>query len=288
MVFTNKTNLYFYQMANKLLLLLFFIASPLLFAQQIDRTKISGKINVPQEEDAEGISVYNTSSQKGTITNSDGTFEIEVAENDRVLISALQYYAFTVVVDQSIVEKKRMHIFLNPAVYQLEEVVVRPYDLSGNIIVDVQKIPTYYYSTSKWDMSYKTMEYGYTFVPDDKTAISGNAAEEALHSETLKNGANILAILGGVGQLLFPNGKKITVVEKQENQNLLSNSIQQRFSKQFIKTNFDIPEEKAVDFLFFAQENGLNPDLLKPENEMQLIAFFFEKSEEYKARGKQE
>ena len=259
-------------MTKKLLLLLLIAVAPALFAQDITRTKVAGKIYVPQDDDAEGISVYNISSQKGTITNANGGFEIEIAENDRVQITDLQYQSFTVVIDKGIIERKVMNIFLNPAVNQLEEVVVRPYDLSGNINVDVKKIPTFDV-TKDWDLSYKNMEYGYTFVPDDQTSITTNAAEEALHDNALQNGANVLAILGGVANLLFPNGKKITIVEKQENQNLLSNNIQQRFSKDFIAANFDIPEDKAVDFLFFAQENGLDQKLLKPENEMQLMDF---------------
>jgi len=271
-------------MTKKLLLLLFIVTSPALFAQDIDRTKVSGKIHVPQGEDAEGISVYNISSQKGTITDADGTFEISIAENDRLQITALQYQSFTVVVDKGIVDRKVMNIFLNPAINQLEEVVVRPYDLSGNINVDVKKIPTHNV-TKDWDLSYYNLEYGYQFEQDDKTAIKGNAAEEALHSTSLEDGANVLAILGGVAQLLFPNGKKISIVEEQENQSLLSNNIQQRFSKDFIAANFGIPEDKAVDFLFFAQENGLDQDLLKPQNEMQLMEFLFQKSKEYKERG---
>ncbi len=270
-------------MTKQLLLLLFILASPILFAQDIDRTKVSGKIHVPSGEDAEGISVYNISSQKGTITDANGGFEIEIAENDRIQITALQYQSFTVVVDKGIVERKLINIFLNPAVNQLEEVVVRPYDLSGNINVDVKKIPTYNV-TKDWDLSYGALEYGYNFKPDDKTSVSGNAAEEALHSNDLKDGANVLAILGGVAQLLFPNGKKISIVEQNQKQALISNNIQQRFSKDFIAANFDIPEDKAVDFLFFAQENGLDQNLLKSENEMQLMEFLNEKSKEYKAR----
>ncbi|MCG2418169.1 carboxypeptidase-like regulatory domain-containing protein [Aequorivita sp. F47161] len=271
-------------MTKKLLLLLFIAVSFTMFAQDIDRTKVAGKIHVPQGEDAEGISVYNISAQKGTITNPDGSFEIELAENDRVQILALQYQSFTVIIDKGIIERKTMNIFLNPAVNQLEEVVVRPYDLSGNINVDVKKIPTYNV-TKDWDLSYKNLEYGYTFVPDDKTAISGNAAEEALHGNALTNGANVLALLGGVANLLFPKGNKISPVEKQDDINTVSNNIQQRFSRDFIEANFGIPDEKAVDFLFFAQENGLDKTLLKPENEMQLMEFLFKKSEEYKKRG---
>ena len=271
-------------MAKKLLLLLFIVVSPALFAQDIDRTKVSGKINVPQGEDAEGISVYNISSQKGTITNADGSFEIEIAENDRVQITALQYQSFTVIVDKGIVERKVMNIFLNPSVNQLEEVIVRPYDLSGNINVDVKKIPTYT-GTKDLSLSYYNLKYGDDLEPDDKTSISINAAEEALHNNTLKHGANVLALLGGVASLLFPEGKTITLVEKKETQSIISNNIQQRFSKDFIAVNFGIPEDKAIDFLFYAQENGLDQDLLKPQNEMQLMEFLFKKSKEYKKRG---
>lgn len=271
-------------MIKKLLLLLCIVASTSLFAQDIDRTKVSGKVHVPQGEDAEGISVYNISDQKGTITNADGTFEISIAENDRIQITSLQYQPFTIIVDKGIVERKVMNIFLNPAVNQLEEVVVRPYDLTGNINVDVKKIPTYNV-TKNWDFSYENLEYGYTFVPDDKSAVPGNAAEEALHGNALKNGANVLALLGGVAQLLFPKGAEISPEKKQEDLSTISNNIQQRFSKDFIKANFDIPEDKAVDFLFFAQENGLDKDLLKPENEMELMKFLVLKSKEYKKRS---
>ena len=72
---------------------------------------------------------------------------------------------------------------------------------------------------------------------------------------------------------------------KNDYENLISNNIQQRFSKEFIEDNFNIPQEKAVDFLFYAQENGLDKDLLKPENEMQLMDFLLDKSKEYKKRG---
>ncbi len=270
-------------MAKKLLLLVCILISPMLLAQDIDRTMVKGKIHVPSGEDSEGISVYNISSQKGTITEADGSFNIEVAENDRVQIFALQYQTFTVVVDKGIVEKKQMNIVMNPAINQLDEVVVRPYDLSGNIRADVKKIPTYY-ASEDWDLSYKALEYGYGFERDPQSAIEGNAAEEALNSHYLKHGVDVIAILGGVSRLLFPKGKKISLVEKSQANQLVSNNMQQRFSRVFIEDNFNIPEEKAVDFLYFAQEHGLDQDLLKPENEMRLMQFLKEKSKEYKER----
>lgn len=271
-------------MAKKLLLLLFIITSSTLLAQDIDRVKVSGKINATAGDDLEGINVYNISSQKGTITDADGEFEIEIAANDRLTITALQYQSFTVIVDKGIIVQRKMNIYLNPAVNQLEEVVVRPYDLSGNINADVKKIHTYSV-TNDWDLSYENMEYGYNFAPDVQTKIQGNAAEESLNEHNLTNGLNIKNLFKGAIGLLFPEKEKISPAEDLMKGNELNKNLRQRFSKEFITSTFGISEKEAVDFLYFAQEDGLDRKLLKPENEMQLMDFLFKKSETYKKRG---
>lgn len=271
-------------MAKKLLLLLFISISPTLLAQDIERVKVFGKINAPAGDDLEGINVYNISAQKGTITNAAGEFEIEIATNDRLKITALQYQSFTVIVDKGILAQKKMNIYLNSAVNELEEVIVRPYDLSGNINADVKKIHTYSIAND-WDLSYENMEYGYNFTPDAQTKIEGNAAEDALNQHNLKNGADIIGLVRGAVSLLFPEKEKISPTERLMKGNELNKNLRQRFSKEFITSTFGIPQDQAVDFLYFVQEDGLNQNLLKPENEMQLIDFLFKKSEAYKKLG---
>ncbi len=271
-------------MVKNLFFLFFISISPILLAQDIVRVKVEGKIHVPKGEDAEGISIYNVSAQKGTVTDADGAFEIAIAENDRLQIFALQYKSFTVVMDKGVVEQKKLNIFVNPAITQLDEVVIRPYDLSGNVRADVEKIPTYSIGTD-WDLSYKSLEFGYNFQRDQYSAIEGNVAEEALNSNHLTNGLNFVSILGGVSNLLFPKGTKLNSVEQKKENESLSNNMQQRFSREFIHDNFDIPREKTYDFLFYVQENGLDRRLLEPENEMQLMEFLHQKSKEYKKRS---
>lgn len=259
------------------------ITAPFLFAQEIDRISVQGKIHVPEGEDAEGISVYNSSAQKGTVTDENGIFEISVTENDRLRVFALQYQPFTVVVDKGILERKKMNIYVNPAVTQLDEVVVRPYDLSGNIRADIEKIPTYY-ADHDWDLSYAAMEFEYGFIVDRQTQIRENAAEQALGLNYLENGVDVLAIMGGVASLLFPNqsGKLTSKRKRAEDKTLVSNNLQRRFSQQFVSDNFDIPKEEAVDFLYFVQENGFDKDMFKPENELKLMQFLTDQSIVYK------
>lgn len=57
------------------------LVSLLAMTQEIERIKISGIITAPIGEDVESVSIYNISSQKGTVTNNVGAFELEVIEN---------------------------------------------------------------------------------------------------------------------------------------------------------------------------------------------------------------
>ena len=111
-------------MLKKLLLTIILLLPICLLAQDIERIIISGKVTAPKGEDIEGITIYNVSSQKGTVTSPEGIFALKVAENDRVSVTALQFSTFIVIVDKGVIDNKRMGIYLNPVVNQLEEVIV--------------------------------------------------------------------------------------------------------------------------------------------------------------------
>lgn len=271
-------------MIQKLLLFFAIVCSPTLFAQDIDRVKVQGKVHVPQDNDAEGISVYNVSSQKGVITDAEGNFEIEVAENDRLQVFAIQYQSFTAIVDKEILQKKHMNIYVNSAINQLSEVILRPSDLTGIVQVDVQTIPTYVIKDD-WGMSFKDMEFGFGFTVDSQTSIAGHLARDILNPHLIQNGLNVGNVIGAIIEALIPKKeKKINVLEKFNSEGSISGALQQRFSREYISEFFKIPEENAVDFLYFAQEEGLESRLLREENEFQLIVFLQEKAVAYKKR----
>ncbi|RFN59852.1 carboxypeptidase-like regulatory domain-containing protein [Marixanthomonas ophiurae] len=271
-------------MRIKLTILL--VLLPLLsIAQDIERVVIEGFITAPVSEDVEGVNIYNNSTQKGTVTNDKGEFKLKVGVNDRVLVTALQFQSFTIIVDKGIVDTKIMKIYLNPAVNQLEEVIVRPYDLSGNIVADVNRVKTYTFAP-KMDLSYEALNYKYEFQPDALTKVEGNAAEEALHDNALKNGANILGIIG----LLFPENMEINLVKNKniEDRVQISRTLRQRFSNAYIEETFGIPKEKANDFLYFAEDGGLTETMLKGENEMELLDYMYQQSNLYKKNSEEE
>ncbi len=269
-------------MAKQLLLFFIFIISFSGLSQEIDRITISGKITASKGEDVEGINIYNKSSQKGTVTNVSGEFIIKVAENDRVFISAMQFQNFTIIIDQGIVDEKKMHIMLNPVINQLDEVLIRPYDLSGNIIADVKRINVTGVD-KQYDTSYETTEFGYEFSADAQTSIKKNKAEEAYHNGQEQYGGDLI----GLGALLVSaflpknKNKKPTKKEQISEEDMVTNAVQKRFGINYISNTFNIPEDKVNEFIYFVEENGIDKKLLLPENELLLIEYLDEQSKAY-------
>lgn len=269
-------------MTKQLLFILFFTFSITTFSQEIERVKISGKITSAKGEDVEGINIYNKSSEKGTITSATGEFEIKVAKNDRVHFSAMQFQRFTVIIDDGIIESKKMNILLNPVINQLDEVLISPYDLSGNITADVKRINVTGVS-NEWDLSYETLEFGYEFSADAQTSVKGNKAEEAFHNGQEQYGGDIIGLGLLIASAFVPKSKnkKYSSNPKRDQiseTEMVINAVQHRYSISYITENFNIPEDKVNEFIYFVEDNGIDKKLLRPENELLLIEYLDQQS----------
>lgn len=275
-------------MVKKILFLFYFIVPISLFSQDIERIKISGKITAPIGEDIEGITIYNVSSQSGTVTDAGGVFEIEAAENDRLSITALQFATFTVIVDNGVIDVQKMGIYLNPVVNQLQEVIVRPYDLLGNVVADVGRIKTANV-VPNWNLSYESMEFEYEFTSDKYTSVKGNKAEEAYHNGQEQYGGDLIGLAAGLANLIFSSSKKNKggIRNVDTTGDMLSNGLRQRFSNSYIQDVFGIKEDQANDFIYFAEENGMQMDYLLAKNEIVLLDFMFRKRDAYKIRNEE-
>jgi len=262
---------------KRLLLILVYSIPILVMAQEVERVEVLGKITAPVGEDVEEISVYNISSQMGTVTNANGEFKLRVAENDHIQITALQFKSFKLVVNATDVTSKKLLVYLNPNVNELEEVTVRSTDLTGYAALDGKNIKTSVY-VLKSDLSYAALEFGYNFENDGQTDVTGNAAEEAL-------GVNQVPVasvdLVELFKLFFPKKKRsqqeIIALQRIPVQALLN-----RLGHDYIEKTFGIPSDKVNDFVYFAEDGGLTRSMLEVENEIELLAYLFRQSTAYK------
>ncbi len=262
----------------KILLRLLVILLPFIgLAQESTRVSIPGVITAPAGEDVEAISVYNNSTDKGTVTNAQGEFTLEVALNDRVQVTALQYKTFTIIITEKDLIQKKLSIYLNPFVNKLEEVIVRSTDLSGYAELDAKNIQTHVYIPDL-DLSLDAVRFGYDFERDRYTGVDGNAAEDALGLNDVPMAS---VDLGELMKLFFPKKKKssVEIVNLKQLKNV---ALWSRYTPAYLSEAYNISEDKIVDFIYYAEEHGMTMEMLKPENEIRLLAFLLETSEKYK------
>ena len=122
---------------RKIILFLTLLSSVSLIAQTNNRVEVSGKIIV-EGSDISGITVFNTPSNSGTITDEKGEFKLKVTLNDNIEVSALQYQNISFKVNEAIIKSKKIKLFLIEEINRLDEVIVFTKGLSGNLNTDLE------------------------------------------------------------------------------------------------------------------------------------------------------
>ena len=260
----------------KLILSLFlFCTSFSAVSQDIRRENINGKIIV-EGSDLEGVTIYNSSSSKGAVTDRNGEFTIAVALNDLLEIRAIEYQNINVRVNKAILKSKKMSVYLIEEMTVLDEVVVTTDGLTGNIEIDANRVETF---TPKLDVLYfeiKTQE-AYDLSDDSESQIRNIDANA--QGKTLENGLDVVNV---VDQLLIPlfrsevKDKKAAGVPE-----VPATSIKYYFGSNFLVDNFDIPEHRVEEFIRYVEDDSFDYDLLNYGNEIELLDLLDRKSKTF-------
>lgn len=248
----------------------FFLFSFVAVAQTSDRIIVNGEVKVPAGEDPEGIAVVNTTALKATVTGSNGLFQIPAKKGDTLEFTSLQFQDFKIIVDAGIIKTGKMNVFVNEAVNVLPEVVVTPYDLSGNVRVDVEIIPVV-----RPDLPTQTAAeinpYTHEFRPDSLVSPQN----PAMRTGMIYSGANF----ANVFRHIFSKRNVLNDLDREEQ---LNEKLMQLRDDSFYKEQLNLEEDELKPFFYFAAEQGLTEDMLEPKNELKLIEFLVAQSQKFK------
>ena len=122
-----------------LLILLFICAFSR--AQSVFPGQLSGQV-VHGEKAISDVHVMNTTSNRATISNEQGNFAISAKPYDTILFSAVQFQRKVLVVSPSMLQSKKIVVPLDEFVNELDEVILMPFDLSGDLSRDMGRIKT--------------------------------------------------------------------------------------------------------------------------------------------------
>ncbi|MBO0341284.1 carboxypeptidase-like regulatory domain-containing protein [Flagellimonas profundi] len=211
-------------------------------------------INAQTEFPLESVHVINLNQVKGTITNPEGKFTIPAAVNDTLYFSYLGFKTQKVRVTNDMFRFGNTEIALTELAYALEEVVVRPYQLTGYLEIDVKNLPinnARQYSISGLPTSYEagnrnpsavTKVLGAILNPADLLRnLFGKKPRQMRKLRQIKDDDNIRDLLAS--KFDRETLTELLQLEKVDIEDILNNC---NYSKSFIKTANDLQILDAI------------------------------------------
>lgn len=125
---------------NKIHLLFFIVlilSSSTIFSQNLVATVENSSDNKP----ISSVHVINLTQVVGVITDKQGKFEIPAKLNDTLYLSYLGFKSIKVRVTNDLLKFENSKIQLTELAYALEEVIVKPYELTGYLEIDAKNVP---------------------------------------------------------------------------------------------------------------------------------------------------
>lgn len=225
-----------------------------------------------------GVVVQNISSQQAVITDEDGYFSIPVRKNDTLVFAAVHFKQKQLPIHETLYNTPFLNVSLEEFVNELDEVVVRPYNLSGNLNRDVENLPRHE------PLSAETLE-----LPNAHVTIisqSERKLQEASGMRVIAGGG-----LGGAGGAVSLNPilnaftgrtKMLKNRVKIDKTYARTQRIQHFYTDSVLTSTLKIPKEKIADFMYFCEVDATFQTVVKTRDKLKLWDFMITKSRAYR------
>ena len=239
-------------------------------AQEFSKT-LEGKV-YSDDGDVAATHVLNTTTKKAAITDINGFFSIVVSLNDTLVFSAVQYKRKQIVVNASILESKFLSVPLEESNIALDEVIVMPYNLTGELGRDMNNMDV--------EPVVSASSLG---LPNAHVKVR-TQAERSLYAATA-NPFNsfdplINAITGRTKML-----KKRVARDMKYNK---SQQIRTQFADSLFVLQLKIPLEKIDDFLYYCEVDANFNAVVDSQDLFAIWEFIKQKSVIYRKNNEME
>ncbi|WP_019671316.1 carboxypeptidase-like regulatory domain-containing protein [Eudoraea adriatica] len=222
---------------NKTFLLFLFLVVTSASAQNVFFYKLEGKV-INSNKGIADVHVMNTSSNRATITDEEGLFSIAARLNDTILFSAVQYKRVNLVVTRAMLESSSIVVPLEEFINELDEVVVRPYNLSGDLGRDMNNLKT--------DKVYVAATLG---LPNAYVKPI-TQAERKLNEATTGGG---LVPLNPIINAISGRTKYLKKVLASQEKYARTSRVREYYADSLFVKYLKIPENKIEDFMYYCE-----------------------------------
>lgn len=256
-------------MKTKLLFFLFLITSSLI-AQKLPREVLYGQL-IADSTEVDNVLVTNKTAKLAVYSRKDGTFQIHVRVKDTLVFSSLNFPPQSLILNEADLKLNVLKIKIESRPNQLDEVVINPNALSGNLEKDNENIKITQVKPKIDNLLAIT-----TLYEDDSQSSPDNKLMPG-YLDT-----RYMMDFAAIGVKLVRSLKN-SEAQRTKNRDIsrFSVIVQNRFSDEFFRNNFKMDKKQTQDFLTFCESDPKAKELTANGNDFELIDFLMLKKQEY-------
>jgi len=222
-------------------------------------------ISIVDKKPLQSAHVVNLNSVEGTITNTNGQFEVPAVVNDTVFISYIGYQSIKLKITNDLLKGNELEIAIHEKVVNIEEVTVKSHKLIGVLVVDAKNVPK-----------------------DSYSRIHINGLPQAYESGSTYNNYN-----SGLGAIFNPldfwynkfgkKPKEMDRLRKLKEGDQMRNMMEQKYSREIMMNYLDMSRKELNDLLSECNYSGR---FINKASDLQIIEAIIECYENYRALQK--
>lgn len=229
-----------------------------------DPVSLKGKIiSINDKKPLQSAHIINLNSVKGTITNSQGQFEIPASVNDTIFISYIGFQSIKLKITNDLLKGNELEIAIHEKVVNIDEVTIKSHKLIGVLVVDAKNVPEDSYSRIHINGLPQAYEVGRSY---------GSSYNSGLG-----------AIFNPVDFWYKKFGKKpkeLDRLRKLKEGDQMRNMMEQKYSREIMMDYLDMSRKELNDLLTECNYSGR---FINKASDLQIIEAVLECYENYRA-----
>lgn len=241
-------------------------------AQDGPNKELRGRVT-SADKDVVGVVIQNISSEQAVITNVDGNFTINIQLNDTLVFSAVHFKRKILPVTELLYNTSFVEVPMEEFVNELKEVVVRPYNLSGDLNQDLGTL------TLEKDVSAEALG-----LPNAHQKIP-TQSERMLQQATMGKfniGMILSPPLDPIINAITGRTKMLKNRVKVDGTYARTQRVQDFYVDSLFVTTLKIPMEKVDDFMYFCEVDEAFQETVDTQDKLKILDFMMKKSRAYR------
>jgi len=250
-------------MKKTLYLLFILLIANIAWSQDIADPIINGKVqNAANDKPLQNVHIVNLNKVVGTVSDENGDFKLSAKVNDTLYFSYLGFKSIRVRVTNDWLKYGKIRIKMTELSIALEEVVIRPIQLTGYVEVDAKTIPIY-------------DNYRYRIAGVGSGYEGGNTKPGAVSKvlSAIFNPADFLYNVFG------KRPKQMRKLRQMKEDDEIRNLLQSKFDRETLMVVLQL---ERVDIDEILNNCSYSKDFIRSANDLQILDAISECYEEYK------